>query len=1203
MAKEEIKSLAVKLALEDGSFQQGIANLKQNLGVINSEFKASVSGVKDWGKNLDALKANATALGEKIKVQKNIVAAYTDQLQKSKETLSDNSKKMIELKSKVEDAKSAWEKSKSAVGANAEATKQLKNEYNTLNENYIKSEKLVKKNNSSVNGYTIQLNKAKGALNGMESELTQTNSDIKNFDKNALKAAASSSKMAENINKKVNKAIKTLTVSLTAAVAGMTALGKSSLEGASDLEGYRATLNVVMKDTRLAGETFAWAINFANKTPFETDSIVQATVRMQSYGLKAKEVLPAIGDMAGVMGKDIMQAVEAVADAQTGELERMKEFGITKQMIIDKGNEIMRDKELVNKQGQITDQANFNKALFALMEDKFSGGMEIQANSFKGLWSTVTGVFKTSLSQMMGITDEGEVVIGGAFDIIKSKIKEVAETLQRWSKDGTIKEIGDKLQAAFKGVVDFIEDFVLPAFKFMFEHIDVIKGVVTGVVAALTAWKVATAAVMVKQVAHNVILIASAVAHGGLTAATTAATTAQWGLNAAMTANPIGLVVVAIGALVAAIGGLIWWHKKEKDAAKQAAEEEIAAAKKAAEERRAENAKIAAAKKAEINDKIAAEEKYHTEQSALLQKEYDEQLALGEKKLSALKDNLSERQRAEDKRHNEAIKAIQDEYGVFKEKEESKTDIAQREAKEKIDLLNAELSAAKTVYNESIAKIREEYGVFEEKQVSKTQLIQDEYNKKSSVIADILKLSENAATQEGKAFATSSEYILEKAQKLHNEKIAMYSEEYLLSIGVINSDLSAKIKAYQDEIKAIENKTDEENAVIKAQNDEQKLLDLQKKVDAAKSDEERLAANKALQEEITRQNREKLLEQRNDKIDSLNQKIKDATSAANEEKSNLLKVLKGRIADEQIEIKKNTKYNIGKVQEERKAKEKAEADKLKAVEIRVADEIKAIKNKTKEKIAKIQEERIAKEKAETAKYEAAKKSMDNEGKYLENWIDNVYKPLIDEQYQKPIDKEKERHELVMKNYEKELEAAEPPEVKKEKAMIEKLEQEKEDLNNPLPFGKTNNKNTSKPKFGDVDISDFDPDYNKHTKEQTLNKIEEEIEEHKKNLRDMGVPGFSSGVTNFRGGLARLHELGGEIVNLPRGTNVIPHDVSMQIAKSMGESVSLRNTANSNEINLHFHVGTLVGSDGMDEFASIMSQKIAGDYGLTTGGSY
>ena len=35
-----------------------------------------------------------------------------------------------------------------------------------------------------------------------------------------------------------------------------------------------------------------------------------------------------------------------------------------------------------------------------------------------------------------------------------------------------------------------------------------------------------------------------------------------------------------------------------------------------------------------------------------------------------------------------------------------------------------------------------------------------------------------------------------------------------------------------------------------------------------------------------------------------------------------------------------------------------------------------------------------------------------------------------------------------------------------------------------------------------------------------------------------IPGFQGGVTNFRGGLARVHE-GEVITNLPRGSNVIP----------------------------------------------------------------
>ena len=1098
MATKEIKSLAVKLALENGSFSQGMADLRQNMKIIDSEFKSSITGVKDWGKSLDGLKANATALGEKINVQKDIIKAFEQQLQKSKDILSQNEKAMLDLKDKVVSSKTAWEQSKTAIGANNEATKKLKDEYDALNNQYEHSEALVRKNNTSVKNYTVEVNNAKGALNGMEAELTQTNNDIKNFDANAKKAAASASTMASDIDKKVNSVLKIFAVGLAAAATGMGALGKSSLEGASELEGYRNTLNVVMKDTQLAGEMFAWAVDFANKTPFETDSIVQATVRLQSYGLMAKEVLPAIGDMAGVMNKDIMQAVEAVADAQTGELERLKEFGITKQMVIDKANEIMRGKEIVNNQGQITDQENFNTALFALMNDRFKGGMEIQANSFKGLWSTVTGVVKTSLAQMMGITDEGGVVIGGAFDIIKNKIKSVADTLQKWSKDGTLKEIGNKLQSAFIGVVNFITNNVIPTIGFFIKNFDTVKTVIIGVVSAMAIWKTATTTALVLQAAQNTLAIASALAHGGQAAATAVATKAQWGLNAAMVANPIGAIIAAVVALIAIIGSLIWWYNSAGDAAKQAADEEIAAERKAAEEARAEHAKIAASKKAEINEKIQSEKNYHDKQSSLLQKEYDDEMAVGQKKLEALKKALAERQNALDDYYNKAIKAIQDEYGVF-----------------------------------------------EEKQKSKTELVQEEYNKKLQTIADIVSMSQNAATQEGEAYVKAAEDILEKSRSLHNEKITMYTEEYLLSIGVINDELRAKVKGFQDEITAIQKKTDDENALIKAQADAEKLIDLQKKVDQAKTDEERLAANEALQAEINRQNREKLLEQRKNEIDSLNQKIKDANEKAADEKNLLLQKLKDRLADEQVEIKKNADYNISEIQRERKAKESAE----------------------------------------TLKYEAAKKSLDKEEKYLENWIDNVYKPLIDEQYDKVIRKENERHNLVMKNHEKELEAAASPEEKEAKDIIKKAEADKSKIT------------------GDIYPDPNNPTIKITVKDQ-IKMYDKVIEDQKKILRDMGIPGYAKGTSNHPGGYAITDEGNkGELKYYPSGTVVVPHDISMQIARSIGSSVSTQNNISRGEVNLHFHVGNLVGQDGMHELSSIVSRDLAHEFGLITGGAY
>lgn len=43
-----------------------------------------------------------------------------------------------------------------------------------------------------------------------------------------------------------------------------------------------------------------------------------------------------------------------------------------------------------------------------------------------------------------------------------------------------------------------------------------------------------------------------------------------------------------------------------------------------------------------------------------------------------------------------------------------------------------------------------------------------------------------------------------------------------------------------------------------------------------------------------------------------------------------------------------------------------------------------------------------------------------------------------------------------------------------------------------------------------------------------------------------IPGFANGVENFRGGLARINERGGELVSLPGGSTVIPHDLSRRM---------------------------------------------------------
>lgn len=48
-----------------------------------------------------------------------------------------------------------------------------------------------------------------------------------------------------------------------------------------------------------------------------------------------------------------------------------------------------------------------------------------------------------------------------------------------------------------------------------------------------------------------------------------------------------------------------------------------------------------------------------------------------------------------------------------------------------------------------------------------------------------------------------------------------------------------------------------------------------------------------------------------------------------------------------------------------------------------------------------------------------------------------------------------------------------------------------------------------------------------------------------------IPALAKGTPDWKGGLAQINEKGGEIVDLPRGTRVYPHDKSLNIAKTDG----------------------------------------------------
>jgi hypothetical protein len=190
---------------------------------------------------------------------------------------------------------------------------------------------------------------------------------------------------------------------------GLVALGKSFSDTVTKAELLKGSLVTMTGSTENASLAFDKLLGFANTTPFTLDQSVTAFIRLTALGLTPSErALTSYGNTASAMGKDMMQMIEAVADASTGEFERLKEFGIRAKKQGDEVTFIFN--EVATTVGMSSEE--IQGYLLGIGETNFAGAMENQMTRLPGLFSQLSdGVTKFFLA----IGDAGGVsILAGA---------------------------------------------------------------------------------------------------------------------------------------------------------------------------------------------------------------------------------------------------------------------------------------------------------------------------------------------------------------------------------------------------------------------------------------------------------------------------------------------------------------------------------------------------------------------------------------------------------------------------------------------------------------------------------------------------------------------------------------------------------------------------------------------------------------------
>ncbi|MBT9586066.1 hypothetical protein IV102_22180 [bacterium] len=146
-----------------------------------------------------------------------------------------------------------------------------------------------------------------------------------------------------------------------------------------------------MGSSQLAAESFQRAIEFAAKTPFDVQSIIAATVTLESFGQSSERVLPLAANLAAAFGRNMGDVSLILGKAFSGGLEGFESlrnsFGVSNALLSKFGAELTKTGSIAVGTGAQLGKAQ--NALERIIKTRFGDATARQSQTLFGALSNV----------------------------------------------------------------------------------------------------------------------------------------------------------------------------------------------------------------------------------------------------------------------------------------------------------------------------------------------------------------------------------------------------------------------------------------------------------------------------------------------------------------------------------------------------------------------------------------------------------------------------------------------------------------------------------------------------------------------------------------------------------------------------------------------------------------------------------------------
>lgn len=393
---------------------------------------------------------------------------------------------------------------------------------------YRELERQIINTKDKLSSYESQLRETEDAISKVEKETGEAAEETKDFGEQAKKSGEETKKLSDT--SKI--AFAAVGAAIASAASKLGSFLVDSVEASKELRGDLSKLEQNAKSAGMSLEDVSGSLEYLVGITDETDSSVEALSNLMAAGFKGQGLADAVETLSGAVLKfpDTIK-IESLADSLQETLATGAATGQFAEVLDRCG---VSAEDFSAELAKCTTQAERQKLALKTLSN---AGLKKISQDYKAANADMLEYSAAQLRYEKSVANLGKAM-QPAMTAWKNATAELVDALADVAQNANFERLIKKTSSALDSLVKKVLPGLIDALIFVVDNGDAVLTIIASIGAGMAGWKVG-------QWASTLISSFQA-----LIAGIKGADAAQKGLNAAMAANPIGLVLGAVAALI-----------------------------------------------------------------------------------------------------------------------------------------------------------------------------------------------------------------------------------------------------------------------------------------------------------------------------------------------------------------------------------------------------------------------------------------------------------------------------------------------------------------------------------------------------------------------------------------------------------------------------------------------------------------------------